>query len=313
MTRSSPVSRSRTGVLTIGAAALVLVGWLAGGCRTDTEVEEQVADTPAAAEDRVQIEVLEAEDTPEVAVPAAEDATVDQPESARHSADEPDQAGHDDPDSRDSSNLGIEAPFTIVATATVSSLVARDTPSPDGTELAAFSNPIASGAPLVFRAVAQGGETSPEWIEVLLPVKPNGTTGWIRRDEVSLSDNPFRVEIVRADYSLRVFNRNSLWVETTIAVGNGATPTPVGEYYLMELLAPPDPTGPYGPYAFGLSGFSEVLDSFGGADTAVIGLHGTNDPGSLGSEVSHGCIRLENSIIEALATTLPLGTPVKIT
>lgn len=313
MARSSPVSRSRTGALTIGAAALALAGWLAAGCRAETEVGEQVADTTAAAEDGVRIDVLEAEDTPEVAVPAPGDTTVDRPVSPAHPTDESKQDGHGDADSRESSSLDTEAPFTIVATATVSSLVARDAPSSDGAELAAFMNPIPSGAPLVFRAVAQGGETSPDWIEVLLPVKPNGTTGWIRRDEVSLSDNPFRVEIVRADYSLRVFNRNSLWVETTIAVGNGATPTPVGEYYLMELLAPPDPTGPYGPYAFGLSGFSEVLDSFGGADTAVIGLHGTNDPGSLGSKVSHGCIRLENSIIEALAATLPLGTPVKIT
>lgn len=204
-------------------------------------------------------------------------------------------------------------PFTVVAEASVAALTAHTSPDAASAVVADFTNPTAVGSPLVFRAVDGSTDGNSEWIEVHLPVQPNGTTGWIRRAEVSLSNNPYRIEIDRATYSLQVFRRNTLWLETPIAVGTGDTPTPVGDFYLLELLAPPDPTGPYGPFAFGLSGFSEVLESFGGADTAIIGLHGTNDPSSIGTNVSHGCVRLENSVIEQLAQTLPLGTPVLIT
>lgn len=200
---------------------------------------------------------------------------------------------------------------SIVAEATVDAITARSNPSADGSIVAELANPIASGAPLVFRVV-DGGSLSGDWLEVQLPVEPNGTTGWIERDQVSLSENPYRIVVDRSTYELSVFRLGELELETVVAIGTGDTPTPVGQFYLTELLAPPDPTGPYGPFAFGLSGFSEVLDEFGGADEAIIGLHGTDDPASLGTDVSHGCIRLANEVIAELATFLPLGTPVVI-
>ena len=204
-------------------------------------------------------------------------------------------------------------PFTVVAQARVGQVTAHADSDPSSPVVGEFANPTPTGGPLVFRAVDGSTDAGGQWIEVQLPVQPNGTTGWIRADEVALTNNPFRIEIDRATFSLHVYRQNSLWLQTDIAVGTGDTPTPVGDFYLMELLSPPDPTGPYGPYAFGLSGFSEVLDSFGGADVAIIGLHGTNEPSSLGTNVSHGCIRIENSIIEQLDNTVPLGTPVLIT
>ncbi|HYX44554.1 MAG TPA: L,D-transpeptidase, partial [Acidimicrobiales bacterium] len=102
-----------------------------------------------------------------------------------------------------------------------------------------------------------------------------------------------------------------------IGVGTANTPTPGGLYFTKELIQIEDaagnlyPNGPYGPYAYGLSGFSDVLDSFGGGDGAL-GLHGTNDPSSLGRDVSHGCIRMSNEGITALAGVLPLGVPVEV-
>jgi lipoprotein-anchoring transpeptidase ErfK/SrfK len=200
---------------------------------------------------------------------------------------------------------------SIVAEATVAEITARTDASEEAEAVAVLDNPRPSGAPLVFRAVDEAPSVA-GWIQVQLPVEPNGTVGWVRRDEVSLSQNPYRLEIDRGDYRLQVFRLDEVLLETTVAIGTGETPTPVGQFYLMELLAPPDPTGPYGPFAFGLSGFSEVLDGFGGADEAIIGLHGTNEPSSLGSDVSHGCIRLANDVITELATYLPLGTPVYI-
>ena len=55
-----------------------------------------------------------------------------------------------------------------------------------------------------------------------------------------------------------------------------------------------------------------MLTSFAGGD-GVIGIHGTNDPSTLGKDVSHGCIRMSNSGITKLAKILPLGVPVQIT
>jgi len=42
------------------------------------------------------------------------------------------------------------------------------------------------------------------------------------------------------------------------------------------------------------------------------GLHGTNNPASIGQSVSHGCIRLRNEDIAQLYEMVPLGTPVFI-
>jgi lipoprotein-anchoring transpeptidase ErfK/SrfK len=54
-----------------------------------------------------------------------------------------------------------------------------------------------------------------------------------------------------------------------------------------------------------------VLHEFEGGN-GEIGLHGTNEPWAVGTDVSHGCIRVYNSVITRLAHELPLGTPVRI-
>ena len=196
----------------------------------------------------------------------------------------------------------------VVAEGAVPEVVAYAEPSVTAPEVGRFSHPIDNGGPLVFQAVELRGD----WLRVLLPVRPNGTTGWIRYADVTLYRNPYRVEVDVSDHRLTVLQANRPITETSVGIGTGATPTPLGAFYLTELLQPPDPAGPYGPYAFGLSGYSETLDSFQGED-AVIGIHGTNDPSSVGRDVSHGCIRVPNDVITDLASYLPLGTPVLIT
>lgn len=42
------------------------------------------------------------------------------------------------------------------------------------------------------------------------------------------------------------------------------------------------------------------------------GIHGTNNPASIGQSVSHGCIRVRNEDIQTLYEMVPLGTPVFI-
>jgi lipoprotein-anchoring transpeptidase ErfK/SrfK len=170
-----------------------------------------------------------------------------------------------------------------------------------------LDNPNENGAPLVFLVDQNQGD----WLQVLLPVRPNGSTGWIRAADVTLSTTAFSVDIALAEHRLVVRDGDQVVADVPVGVGTSATPTPGGRYYIKELLQPPDPGGAYGPYAYGLSGFSNVLDEFNGGD-GVIGIHGTNEPELIGTDVSHGCIRVDNETITRLAGMLPLGTPVHI-
>jgi lipoprotein-anchoring transpeptidase ErfK/SrfK len=114
-------------------------------------------------------------------------------------------------------------------------------------------------------------------------------------------------------HRLTVRKGAAMILQTNIGVGKTKTPTPGGLYYIKELLKPTDPNTVYGPYAYGLSGFSNVLQTFAGGP-GVVGVHGTNDPGGLGQDVSAGCIRMPNADIVRLVDEigLPLGVPVEI-
>jgi lipoprotein-anchoring transpeptidase ErfK/SrfK len=170
-----------------------------------------------------------------------------------------------------------------------------------------LTNPIQSGAPLTFLVREQRGT----WLRVLLPLRPNGATGWIRTDQVRLSSHHYKIVVQLAAHRLTVLNGTETILDTPVGVGKTDTPTPGGLYYTKELLEPPNPNGAYGHFTYGLSGFSNVITSFQGGD-GVIGIHGTNDPSSIGKDVSHGCLRISNDAIDMLAKRLPLGVPVEI-
>jgi lipoprotein-anchoring transpeptidase ErfK/SrfK len=170
-----------------------------------------------------------------------------------------------------------------------------------------LSNPNADGAPLVFLVIKR----TPRWLQVHLPMRPNGSTGWIRRERVTLAGHNYRMKINLGRHRLTAWNGPSVIANVRIGVGKAVTPTPPGLYYITELLQQPEPDGPYGPFAFGISAYSNVLHEFAGAD-GILGIHGTNDPAAIGTDVSHGCIRMTNENISRLAHILPAGTPVRI-
>lgn len=191
------------------------------------------------------------------------------------------------------------------ATVTGASIAVHD--RPDGRQTAAMDNPLPSGAPLTFLLAEDHGD----WLLVLLPVRPNGSTGWVRAAEVVVESLAYRLDVRTGAHALDLYEHDRLVRTYPVGIGRRDTPTPGGTFYLKELLQPPNPAGRYGPYAYGLSGHSTTLETFAGAD-AVIGLHGTDDPASIGKDVSSGCIRLRNDDISELAGVLPLGTPVRI-
>lgn len=177
--------------------------------------------------------------------------------------------------------------------------------APDGAVTGYLSNPQPSGAPLTFLVASTDGE----WLQVYLAQRPNGSTGWVKADTVTLHSLVYSLRASTEQNTLALYKNGALVKTYTAATGTGGTPTPHGSFYITELLQPTNEG--YGPYAFGLSAFSDVLTSFGGGP-GQIGLHGTDDAGSIGHAASHGCIRLSNADITELATLLPLGTPITI-
>ena len=195
---------------------------------------------------------------------------------------------------------------SIVATARPDQIEIFDIP--DGQIIEVMDSPTPTNGPLVFLTLTNASE----WHEVLLPIRPNGSRGWVRNSDVDLAAHNFRIQVDLEDFRCRVFERGVPIFDAVAGVAAENTPTPGGSYYLTELIAPEIPDTVYGSFAYGLSGFSEVFETFEGGP-GQLGIHGTSDPATLGTPVSAGCIRLHNDDVARLVTYLPLGVPVEVT
>ena len=149
------------------------------------------------------------------------------------------------------------------------------------------------------------------WYYVQLPMKPNGATGYVRAADVAIGVVDTRIEIDLSARRIDVFRDGRRIRKLTTAVGRPETPTPTGSYYVNQRLVAPDPWGPFGPAALGISAFSPVLQEW--VQGGPIAIHGTNDPQSVGDAASHGCLRVRNDGLVWLFREIPAGTPVEIT
>lgn len=84
-----------------------------------------------------------------------------------------------------------------------------------------------------------------------------------------------------------------------VGVGKPSTPTPTGSYSVIEKVMYPG--GALGTRWMGLS-----------IPGGNYGIHGTNNPPSIGGYVSNGCIRMYNQDVEELFPKIEVGTPVEI-
>jgi len=122
---------------------------------------------------------------------------------------------------------------------------------------------------------------------------------------------PSRLVLVSIpDRKLAVVERGKVIRTFSVAVGAVNSPSPTGEfqivarlknptYYHPGVVLPPGPDNPIGPRWVGLNkkGF---------------GIHGTNEPRSIGKPASHGCIRLRNRDVEEFFRMVSVGDTVKI-
>lgn len=179
--------------------------------------------------------------------------------------------------------------------------------APGGSRKQILSNPNSLGAPLVMLVAA----TRPGWLLVYLPERPNGSVGWVPAREVSLVRDDERIVVNLSSRHIELMRGSQVVFQATTAVGSPQSPTPTGRYYVTEVLKLTDPDGAYGPYALGLSAFSNTYLTFEGGP-GQIAIHGTDEPTSIGEPSSHGCIRLANPLISELAVQVQTGTPVDI-
>jgi lipoprotein-anchoring transpeptidase ErfK/SrfK len=135
-------------------------------------------------------------------------------------------------------------------------------------------------------------------------------TGFVRARDVELWPVVTRIDVDVSTRTLTLFRSGRRVLTAKVAVGAPATPTPLGTFYVNQRLLSDDPAGPYGPAALGVSAYSNVLTSW--TQGGPIGIHGTNEPWSIGRAVSNGCIRLPNAVLRRVFAATLAGTPVVI-
>ena len=154
-------------------------------------------------------------------------------------------------------------------------------------------------------------QPSDDWIEVMLPIRPNGSTGFVRTADVEMYAVGGKILIDLSDRQLTYILDGNEIISTTIAIGSSDNPTPTGTFFVTDNVTLANPDSPWGPYALGLSARSETIFEYNGGD-GIIGIHGTSNASSIGDAASLGCVRLPNELITLLHGMVPIGTPVEI-
>jgi len=162
--------------------------------------------------------------------------------------------------------------------------------------------------PVIKRVTGPGGL---KWLRVMLPGRPNGSSGWIAQQGTRLLVTGWHLVVSLGARRVTVYRHGRVLRRFGAVVGKSSTPTPTGSFFVEETLQMPA-SEPGGPYALALSARSDALQEFEGGP-GQIALHGRDNlGGTLGAAESHGCIRLATSSIDWLAQRIGPGVPVTI-
>lgn len=150
-----------------------------------------------------------------------------------------------------------------------------------------------------------------EWIKLRTPGRPNGRTGWVRRDALGPFHLTHQLVVVNRE-RLRIFfyvDGRLIW-SAPVGVGTPSTPTPSGHFWIRERFAIHRPSSGYYPYAFGTADYSTLTDWPRGG---VVGIHGPYyDAQGIPGRISHGCIRLRTRDDFWLGRHLSVGAPLRV-
>ena len=180
---------------------------------------------------------------------------------------------------------------------------------PDADAAAAGTMPSGSkyyGVPIT----AWVAETAKDgrWGRVEIPYVWPRRDGWIPLRGLPHDHTFVEVHVDLSRHWVSVSKFGHLLFGLRAATGAAASPTPEGEYFVTDRI--PFPTGgSLGSFAFGISGIQPRLPA-GWSGGNQLAIHGTNDPSSIGTSASAGCVRVSERGLDRLMPLLRLGTPV---
>jgi lipoprotein-anchoring transpeptidase ErfK/SrfK len=204
----------------------------------------------------------------------------------------------------------VESTFPAAGEFLVDKVPVRATPSPHGRVIKTLTQFRDDYRIQVVYAVktAIGTDKRP-WYKISIPMRPNGTMGWIPARTASLFPTVAEIDVHRASRTIDLYSHGAHVWHAIIAVGAPGMETPLGHYYVAARFVPFD--DPFlGVFGEETSGYSRLTEWPGGG---WFGIHGTDMPQLLGQAVSHGCIRVSNLTATKLRQYAPLGTPIVIT
>lgn len=151
----------------------------------------------------------------------------------------------------------------------------------------------------------------PGWLGVVSPQAGNGRIGWIPASAANLTRTAFELRVSLSAHQVTVLENGKVVQRYPAAIGRPTAPTPTGRFAVTDLLNTGDPAGPYGCCILALSASAPhaIADWSGGNRVAI---HSTPDSASIGTSVSHGCVRVSLGGGRWLLGHIPLGTPTLI-
>jgi len=151
-------------------------------------------------------------------------------------------------------------------------------------------------------------EKADGWLRVLLPSKPNRSTGWIQDANLDRAASSYQVRVHTSSRTIELYEKGKRLGEWKAGVGAKATPTPPGRTFLLGSIV--DKTRSASPVVLPLGAHSPTLDTFGGGP-GTVAIHGWPNPHVFGAAISAGCVRVPRTALAKLQQ-VPLGTLVLI-
>ena len=146
------------------------------------------------------------------------------------------------------------------------------------------------------------------WVQVLLPSKPNRSTGWLRDDGLDRASSAYLIRVHTGSRTIELFQQGKSLGRWKAGVGAKNTPTPPGRTFLLGSIV--DPKRSASPIVLPLGAHSPTLDTYGGGP-GTVAIHGWPRPDVFGAAVSAGCVRVPKKALAHLQQ-VPLGTLVLI-
>jgi lipoprotein-anchoring transpeptidase ErfK/SrfK len=203
----------------------------------------------------------------------------------------------------------VASAFPAAGGLVVSSVPVRKTPDPHAGVIKVMHMFRSDYRPQEMLALRKTtGSDGKVWYRVSIPMRPNGTYGWIPADTVSLSPTHSQIVVNLRSRTIDIYRFGKHRWHGPVAIGAPGRETPVGHFFVAARFVPyRDPF--LGVFAVETSAYSKLTEWPGGG---VVGIHGTSLPQLLGKAVSHGCVRVSNLTARHLRTLAPLGTPIWI-